>query len=191
MYILATSLPQTQCPKLNGTFKKQCLTISETLETIGGPQNTKLFLDQAMLTLRSSRAQPRCDPSVSSKLLKDWQIKLEKELDVHSLKYEYASLYGRLVNEWLSASEDGSDTSSSDGAGFETIGRKEMHDQRAKWEEYVFKACETDRPAIDEYLVKLFYSNKETETAYERNYAMKLPNLRTNGLALSILMRHR
>jgi hypothetical protein len=114
--------------------------------------NVKKFLEQA-----------RCDPSVSVKLQKDWQDKIEKELDIHSLRYEYASLYGQLVKEWLSIAED----KSTDGEGnFEEVGRKEMHDQREMWEGYVFKPRETDDFAIQSHLGKLFKSTKDNETAY-------------------------
>ncbi|KAJ8062900.1 hypothetical protein OCU04_008150 [Sclerotinia nivalis] len=113
--------------------------------------NIRIFLQQA-----------RHDPSVSEDLLKDWQEKLEKELDIHSLKYEYASLYGRLVNEWLSASED---NAASDN-GYESVGRKEMHEQRQKWEDYVFKPLETDPAAIESYLTKLFTSTDDIKKAW-------------------------
>jgi hypothetical protein len=47
--------------------------------------------------------QARYDPSVSSKMMEDWEVTLKKRLDVQSLKYQYAALYGQLVTEWLSA----------------------------------------------------------------------------------------
>lgn len=114
--------------------------------------------------------QARRDPSISSHLLKEWEEKLVNLLDVRSLKYEYASLYGRMVNEWLSGSEDKFDISSDNGSSssqFENVGRKEMHDQREIWEEYVFKPLETDTSAINKYLEKLFTSNKTIKAAYE------------------------
>jgi hypothetical protein len=123
-------------------------------------------LDNPLLSLKNVRQfleQARSDPSVSEKLQKNWQLKLESELDIHSLKYEYASLYGKLVKEWIAASED---TLSDGGSGFETVGRKEMHEQRAIWEYYVFRAKETDAVAIQAYLNKLFGSSKEIKSAY-------------------------
>ena len=96
-------------------------------------ENVRQFLEQA-----------QNDPSVSEKLQRDWQMKLERELDVNSLKYEYASLYGQLVNEWLSASDSAVDDSSEISSDFEDVGRKEMHEQRVKWEEHVFKPRVTE-----------------------------------------------
>lgn len=115
--------------------------------------------------LRRFVAQARTDPSVSLAMQRDWQERLENELNVNSRKYEYASLYGRLVNEWISAAETSTDVDSIDGSTFETVGRKEMHDQRATWEEYVFKACDTDTDAIEEYLDGLFSASKESREA--------------------------
>lgn len=51
-------------------------------------KNLERFLDQA-----------RYDPSVSPKLLQNWENSLMKRLNVQSLKYEYATLYGELVTE--------------------------------------------------------------------------------------------
>lgn len=120
--------------------------------------NAKRFLEQA-----------RFDPSVSGKLQGVWQTKLEKELDIRSLKYEYASLYGELVEEWLSVAKEtpGDSESSVDGSTYEQVGRKEMHEQREIWEDYVFKALITDGDEIDAYLQALFGSTKEIQGAYK------------------------
>lgn len=109
--------------------------------------------------------QAKFDPSVSTVIQQQWQAKLEKQLDIHSLKYEYADLYGRLVNEWLLAHVDKSEVEGT-GSGFENVGRKEMHDQRQKWEDMVFNARDTDTDAIESYLTKLFNSTKEIKSAY-------------------------
>ncbi|KAF7905705.1 hypothetical protein EAE99_012006 [Botrytis elliptica] len=133
----------------------------ESLASMGKLKDNKSI---SLYNIRLFLRQAQHDPSVSEGLLKDWQEKLEKELDVHSLKYEYASLYGRLVNEWLSASEE--KTASDDE--FESIGRKEMHEQRQKWEDYVFNPLETDSAAIESYLTKLFTSTSDIKNAWEK-----------------------
>ncbi len=46
--------------------------------------------------------QTRYDPSMSSKLQQDWKDSMMQQLEVQSLKYQYASVYGELVREWLS-----------------------------------------------------------------------------------------
>lgn len=133
----------------------------EYLDSMSNVKDSPIF---CLKNIRQFIEQAHSDPSVSTKLQQDWQAQLEKALDIQSLKFEYASLYGRLVNEWLSVSEDNG--SSDGGSDFEPVGRKEMHEQRAKWEEYVFKACETDETAIHRYLEKLFDANKAVQSAF-------------------------
>ena len=105
--------------------------------------------------------QSKHDSSVSSSLVHEWQQTFEQALDIPSRKYEHASLFGRLVTEWL---ENPNDTplgagSSESGDSFEHIGRKEMHDQRETWESLVFDMnVKSNTAAIEEYLEKLFGS---------------------------------
>lgn len=137
------------------------------LDRVEGLSSMGKLNDNPLISLQNIRQflqQAERDPSVSTKLQQDWQMKLQKELNVHSLKYEYASLYGRLVNEWLSVSNAGN--ASDKPSEFEEVGRKEMHEQRATWEGYVFKAKETDTAAIKTYLEKLFNSNSAIQIAY-------------------------
>lgn len=126
--------------------------------------------DNPLISLGNARQfleQSNRDPSVTNKILKQTQTKLEGELDVHSLKYEYASLYGHLVEEWLATSNESSaDTSSDEGRDFQQIGREEMHEQRKTWEKYVFTPSDTDTEAIERALKKLFSSTKTIAAAY-------------------------
>ncbi|KAG0652845.1 Histone [Hyphodiscus hymeniophilus] len=108
-------------------------------------KNVERFLEQA-----------RYDPSISSKLLQDWEVTLTEQLNVQGLKYQYATLYGELVTEWLSSEhaiapvDDASEKSDD----FEDINiRKEERDAgRAEWEKLVFDPFETDHMAITTYL---------------------------------------
>jgi len=141
---------------------QQLLEGIEHLDSMSNVKDSPIF---CLKNIKQFIEQAHSDPSVSTKLQKDWQAQLEKALDIQSLKFEYASLYGRLVNEWLSVSED--NDASDGGSDFEPVGRKEMHEQRAKWEEYVFKPCETDEAAIHLYLDKLFNANKAVRFAFD------------------------
>lgn len=125
------------------------------------PDNVRRFLNQR-----------RNDPSVSSAMLEGWKHDLEKCLQIQSHKYEYASLFGRLVTEWLEkpsnapvlqrqSSNDSADTASQDS--FEPLGRREMYDQWREWETLVFNpAQKSDPQTIKAYLSNLFES---TETS--------------------------
>ncbi|GKT49189.1 uncharacterized protein ColSpa_09370 [Colletotrichum spaethianum] len=104
------------------------------------------------------------DPCISESLLNDYENAMRNELDVQSAKYRYAELYGKLVNEWISAGKVADQDSE---AGFVPVGREEMHRQRATWEQYVFQAKEMDSRAIKSYLERLFVtSSKDIDRAF-------------------------
>jgi hypothetical protein len=94
------------------------------------------------------------DPSVAPSAVEAAERTLRNELDVHSEKYRFAELYGRLVNEWIASGQDDSSDTASDS--FVPLGRAEMHAQRATWERYVFEPLQVDTPAITSYLTTLF-----------------------------------
>ncbi|KDN63084.1 hypothetical protein CSUB01_00158 [Colletotrichum sublineola] len=120
--------------------------------TLVSVDNLKRFVQQA-----------EYDPCISESLLNDYESAMRNELDVQSAKYRYAELYGKLVNEWISAGKAAEQDSE---AGFVPVGREEMHRQRATWEEYVFQAKETDAQAIKSYLERLFSSSKDVDSAF-------------------------
>ena len=118
-------------------------------------ENVQRFLDQS-----------HHDSSVSPSLLEEWQATFERALDIQSRKYQYASLFGKIVTEWLENPNDAiagsrgtnstdSDTSSQDS--FEQVGRAEMQEQRAEWESIVFDPSrDSNTLAIKDYLSNLF-----------------------------------
>ena len=124
--------------------------------------NVQRFLDQS-----------RHDSSVSRKLLEEWKAAFERALDIQSRKYQHASLFGKLVTEWLENPNDAisgsqalagvdSDTASQDS--FEQVGRAEMQKQRAEWERIIFNPGEESKPhAIKEYLINLFGSTSKAK----------------------------
>ncbi|KAF6836146.1 hypothetical protein CPLU01_03845 [Colletotrichum plurivorum] len=115
--------------------------------------NLKRFVEQA-----------EYDPCITGSFIHEYEESMRHELDVESAKYRYAELYGKLVNEWIAAGKsDESDAES----GFVPVGREEMHEQRATWEQYVFHPKQTDAGAIKEYLQRLFCeSSKDINRAF-------------------------
>ncbi|KAE9371742.1 hypothetical protein N431DRAFT_467904 [Stipitochalara longipes BDJ] len=114
-------------------------------------------LEVMLMNLERFLEQARFDPTVSPKLLGDWENSLLKKLDIQSLKFQYATLYGELVNEWLRAEKVvPADNASDISEGFEKINRAERDESRANWEKLVFEPFETDPMAISEYLQTLF-----------------------------------
>lgn len=138
---------------------KKLLKGCEELRSLGLKTNTALssldeFLDQA-----------EYDPSVTEPFLKEYEAEINRHMDAQTNKYEFASLYGKLVEEWI-ASGTSDAASTAEGSGFVEVGREEMHEQRATWEEYVFNAKETDPKAIKTYLDEVF-SSKEAKRGLE------------------------
>lgn len=120
-------------------------------------KNIERFLEQA-----------RYDPSISSKLLQDWERSLTEQLNIQGLKYQYATLYGELVTEWLSSEHViAPDNASEKSDDFEDVNiRKEERDAgRAEWETLVFEPFDTDQMAIAAYLRGLFSKNGTNKQA--------------------------
>lgn len=111
--------------------------------------------------VRQFLEQSRHDSSVPLAMLQGWQTAFEQALDVPSRKYEHASLFGRLVVEWLGKGEGSAlnDATGNSQDHFEHIGRKEMYDQRRDWESIVFAEGSTSNPARTKmYLTNIFGS---------------------------------
>jgi hypothetical protein len=109
--------------------------------------------------------QAEYDPSVTEPLLKEYEAIINQHMDAQTNKYEFASLYGKLVEEWI-ASGNSDAASTAEGSNFVMVGREEMHEQRATWEEYVFKGKDTNPEAIKTYLGNVF-SSKEAKRSLE------------------------
>ncbi|KAF2461130.1 hypothetical protein BDY21DRAFT_369193 [Lineolata rhizophorae] len=117
--------------------------------------------------------QSRYDPSVTPALMRQWENSLLHDLEIQSLKYDYAELFGKLLTEWIqnqnpampasAASDDDAATADADSSasGFEPIGREEMHEQRKQWETFAFTLKMTDTENIRKYLTELFATASE------------------------------
>jgi hypothetical protein len=140
---------------------KKLLKGSEELRSFGLQEKS------AFMELGDFLDQAEYDPSITEPLLKDYEAELHTYLRAQTNKYEFASLYGKLVEEWTASGTSSTQTASSaDVSGAAVVGREEMHEQRATWEEYIFKAKETDGKAIKAYLDDVFAS-KEAQRALE------------------------
>ena len=116
--------------------------------------------------VRQFLEQSRHDSSVPLTMLQGWQTAFEQALDVPSRKYEHASLFGRLVIEWLGKGEESAlnDATGSSQDHFEHVGRKEMYDQRRQWESIVFAEGSTSNPvATRTYLTNIFGSTSKAK----------------------------
>ncbi|EAQ90502.1 hypothetical protein CHGG_02437 [Chaetomium globosum CBS 148.51] len=124
-------------------------------------QSLGLKRNRALSSLGEFLDQAKYDPSITEPFLKEYEAEISQHMDAQTNKYEFASLYGKLVEEWI-ASGNSDAASTAEGSNFVVVGREEMHEQRATWEEYVFKAKDTDPKAIKTYLGDVF-SSKEAK----------------------------
>ncbi|KAI7230782.1 hypothetical protein KC330_g6784 [Hortaea werneckii] len=100
-------------------------------------------------------AQAKYDPTVSSKLLRRWQKTLLRYMDVQSLKYTYAWLYGQLTTEWLSTTglpSSGVAKDDEEMADFEHVSGSKKLENRARWEQSVFQETNVDPAAVKNML---------------------------------------
>jgi hypothetical protein len=130
--------------------------------------------DLSIANLKQFLHQAKHDSSVSKTMLQDWQIKLEQELEVTGTKYEYATLFGKLVTEWIKHSNPTVPAEPSRHVGSESasetidaVGRKELYEQREQWENHAFKDTKVDKTKIEEYLDDIFQEKLQTKKITE------------------------
>ena len=125
----------------------------------GASNNPRLEID--LNNLDRFLSHSKYDPSVSPKLLHQWQQKFIRHLDLQSTKFAYASLYGQLTTEWLSKNRGQELSTRNEDAemmNFEHVSTGKKLESRRKWEESVFQATEINRSAVTTLLHDLFES---------------------------------
>ncbi|EDU40310.1 hypothetical protein PtrSN002B_004346 [Pyrenophora tritici-repentis] len=125
--------------------------------------------------------QARFDPSVSLKVIADWEKTLLQYLSVQSTKFQYADLYGKLVTEWLSSDKTtGGDADVEMTGSFEEIPGAKKLASRVEWEKDVFQAAGVDEQELHSYLQELFVVNKKAGTAAIRDLRQKVVEFENN-----------
>jgi len=174
------------CLLLDGS--KTCLGFQTEKETKDGRvgrvisgTSRNLRLETDLKNLDRFVEQARFDPSVSNKVLSDWEKTLLQYLSVQSTKYQYADLYGKLVTEWLSSEKSATDDGDVEmGESFEEVPGAKKLASRAAWEKDVFQAAEVDEQALRSYLDELFQTNKKDSSAAIRELRKTVENFEAN-----------
>ncbi|KAI7636815.1 hypothetical protein KC343_g1062 [Hortaea werneckii] len=133
------------------------ITLSGGQPARGSTKDSRVEID--LRNLHRFLAQAKYDPTVSSKLLRRWQKTLLRYMDVQSLKYTYAWLYGQLTTEWLSTTGSSSSGAAKDDeemADFEHVSGSKKLESRARWEQSVFQETNVDPAVIENMLDKVF-----------------------------------
>jgi predicted DNA-binding protein YlxM (UPF0122 family) len=141
----------------------------------GGTHNSQLETD--LRNLDRFLEQARFDPSVSIKVLKDWENKLLQYLSVQATKFQYADLYGKLVAEWLSPEKSapaggGDDDKMSES--FDELPSAKRLAARTEWENSVFEPATVDVSALKVYLERLFIAEKKSVASSLKNLRSKI-----------------
>ena len=123
------------CLLADGT--KACLSVNT-----GGTRNNQLEIN--LKNLDCFLEQARFDPSVSPKILEDWEKTLLQYLSVQATKFQYADLYGKLVTEWLSSDKPSDDGDVEMTESFEELHGAKKLASRSEWEKDVFQSVEVD-----------------------------------------------
>ena len=111
-------------------------------------RNIDRFLDQAQY-----------DPTVSSNLMNRWERSLFQHLESQSLKFLYASLYGKLTTEWLLSTQGPDNTANGvdvEIEDFEKVSSGKKMESRLNWERSVFEPTQVDGEAIKTTMKGLF-----------------------------------
>ena len=161
----------------NGLKHVFSVAIAEGEVIRGSTSNPRLEID--LKNFDYFLAQANYDPSISTQSVRQWQEALTRHLDVQSLKYLYADLYGRLTTEWLSskqrvipqASKEDMDTDD-----YEKISGPNRIESRLKWEQSVFEAADVSRESILAMLRGIF----ERPDDDSKKFAEALKELRNN-----------
>ncbi|KAL8870608.1 MAG: hypothetical protein Q9174_003387 [Haloplaca sp. 1 TL-2023] len=125
-----------------------------------GSNNRRLEVD--LKNLDRFLSQARYDPSISTDVVEKWQQTLLRHLDVQSVKYEYASLYGKLTKQWLSAKESKETVYSDEDvemSEYEHISGGKKLESRREWEHTAFEPANIDKFDIKTMLRSMFAAN--------------------------------
>lgn len=116
--------------------------------------------DRAMLNIRRYLELSKSDPSVSMRILGQFEAQVREKLDQESDRFDFANLYYQLLGEWTSADSPSIAASERkdedlDGS-FEHIQKYNLQNLKDKFSDVVFTPLETDEVEIDMYLDSLF-----------------------------------
>ena len=124
---------------------------------------------QKLYNKRVLLARAVVDPSFSQEYVRNIGEDLSAGLQLQSLHNEHAQFFSELVTQWLSNPDAPSlqaQSNPDDNGSFDHVGRKEMHEQRAQWEELVFSESSVDEAQVETFLTSLFESSKKASIPF-------------------------
>ncbi|KAL8805757.1 MAG: hypothetical protein Q9182_001790 [Xanthomendoza sp. 2 TL-2023] len=143
---------------------KSCFSISTSAYPSPRGTNGHSRVEIDVQNLDRFLVQARCDPSLSQNTLEKWQQIMLRHLQTQSLKFDYASLYGQLTTEWLSAKREPAAATGDEDAQMETfehVPPSKKLEVRLKWEKSAFEPVAVNQAAINDMLHSLFESTPD------------------------------
>lgn len=158
-----------------GAGVRHCFGINIDKEGKAINSSSHLQISTQLSNLDRFLAQARHDPSISAKVLGDWEKNLLRHLDVQSLKFEYATLYGKLVTEWLSGDQETRIESGQDDKDDDTKMIDVGASAKSEWETKVFESAQVNLVHLRKYLGSLFSppDSIEGESSREKRRAFQ------------------
>ena len=121
--------------------------------------------------------QAKKDPSFSREIAQGWVETLEEHIRHNVTRFDAAKLFGALFNEWLASGDSvaltyqagtddndlpniASDGASSESSDFVEVGRKELFEQKEKFQSIIFEDHPIDAEKLKAYLEGLFDSEE-------------------------------
>ncbi|CAI6021022.1 unnamed protein product [Clonostachys chloroleuca] len=152
---------------------KECFSIKlDKAGKVVMEQTKHKLLETELQNLDRFLEQVKYDPSVSGTMLDTWEQSLLRHLDVQSLKFQYASLYGQLVTEWLSGGKKESESAGSDDVtmdeAYEVVDNGKKLESRMEWEEMVFEPAEVDEDSLEAYLKRVFHDGDKSKKGLQK-----------------------
>jgi hypothetical protein len=163
---------------------KHCFGIDTETDSTGGHKLQGSDDQQLISDLRRLDRfleQAKFDPSLQGRILNEWEKKLLRYLDTQSQRYQYATLYGQLVTEWLSPDKRKDTAAATPSVNpeinedFDELPGKKRIEAREQFENSIFTPADIDEGAVKQYLNDLFSDEDASE---EQNVRKALVALR-------------
>lgn len=135
-------------------------------------------LETELKCLERFLEQAKFDPSMSENRMIEWEKTMREYLSMQSVKYQYATLYGELVTEWLTSEQksgDAGDDNVEMSDTFEEIPGARRLESRVEWERSVFEPKIIDGVVLERYLKDLFgeHDGEEAKDMHDALIALR------------------
>lgn len=145
----------------NGT--KRLRAILKSYSQLPPMPQTNTSRDKFIATIERFLERTVPDPCAP---IAQWERRLKAIIDAQYLRYQYATLYTDILNEWRDRTDEPEKLVNDTISEVEDLCQSK-DEYRQKWENYVFNAVETEKEAIVKWLQGFFMSTQASTKALE------------------------